>query len=136
MMSLSRMLLVAPMLMLSGASYAADKITLICSGTRSIFGDFGGSMNPVNTSLVIDLDKGVVSGLYGCSDPSCSFAITEVTETLIKFKTEDDTMKMHWGEVNRITGDLSVIDSDVYSATTYSGTCKPANALLLGGGRE
>ena len=96
----------------------------------STFGKFGGSENPVNTSLVIDLDKGVVSGLYGCSDPSCSFAITEVTETLIKFKTEDNTVTMHWGKVNRITGDLSVTDSNEYSATMYSGTCRPANALF------
>jgi hypothetical protein len=90
----------ATALLLSGVSLAADKITLTCSGTMSTFGKFGGSENPVNTSLVIDLDKGVVSGLYGCSDPSCSFAITEVTETLIKFKTEDNTVKMHWGKVN------------------------------------
>jgi hypothetical protein len=122
-------------LLLSGTSYAADKIVLTCSGTESIFHNGRNDDDlATNTSLVIDLDKGVVSGLYGCSDPSCSFTITEVTETIIKFKAEDEgggEVKMHHGEVNRITGELDVIQYiNEDASATYSGTCKPASAFF------
>ena len=69
----------APLTGVSG--YAADKITLTCSGTMWVKGltEEGQAPNP---SFVIDLDEGIVTSSLG------EFAITELTPSRISFKAK------------------------------------------------
>jgi len=81
-----------------------------------------------NTSLVIDLDRGIVTGGIG------DFSITKVKETQIEFKdkanSENDQVGMQ-GRMDRITGFISVTISDGYERLTmYDLICKPANPLF------
>ena len=107
---------------LAGVSYADEKITFTCSGTMSIRPN--AAKSAVNTSLVIDLDNGVVTGDIGwCGSPCSFFSITQVTETRIEFEAQNEQ-----GIMDRTTGSLSVTDEvDGYERwTMYDATCKPA----------
>jgi hypothetical protein len=119
--------------LLTGGAYAADEITLACSGNW-LAGPTGASFSgkdrmPVSTSLVIDLDKKTITdtGGIGCQNPSCP--ITEVTDTYIRFKD----LETWQGGIDRVTGALTVygsIDRGGPAWTIYDLTCKPAKTLF------
>jgi hypothetical protein len=67
---------------LVGAGYAADKVVLVCSGTHSIAGTLGKTPMSGDMTLVVDLDRRVVTNSWvGFQESS----ITEVTESTIHF---------------------------------------------------
>ena len=109
---------------LTGVSdYAADKITLTCSGTMWVKGltEEGQAPNP---SFVIDLDEGIVTSSLG------EFAITELTPSRISFKAKHG--KTAWsGGVDRFSGDAIVtVQRNNEIVTDYKLTCKGANPLF------
>jgi hypothetical protein len=116
----------ATAILLTGAAgYAAEKVAFTCSGTlRVLPEDEKGSS--LNTSLVVDLDKGVVTGEVGWCHFPCSFSIAHVSETEIEFKGQSEQ-----GRMDRITGSLFVTESlEDRSWTGYEATCKPTKPLF------
>ena len=76
--------------------YAADKITLNCSGTVWVKGVTREGQAP-NPSFVIDLDDGIVTSSLG------EFAITELTPSRISFKAKHGDTAWYGG-VDRFSG--------------------------------
>jgi hypothetical protein len=68
---------VTALALLTGVSYAADKITLTCSGTVWVKGFTKEGQAP-NPSFVIDLDEGIVTSSLG------EFSIIELTPSRIR----------------------------------------------------
>ena len=117
-------------LLLTGASYAADKITLTCSGTIKttdfIHGESGGS--PVSTSIVVDLDQGTVATANDV------YSITKVTENHIDFHGKSTTGGEAYGRIDRVSGTTgwSIRDSAGTKSlwTLFDLNCKPAKPLF------
>jgi hypothetical protein len=110
----------------TGVSYAADKITLTCSGMQ-----WDGRV-PIKKeavppqSVIIDLDKGIVTMPLGDSD------LSEITENYVMFAGVSDDRKRSWkGRIDRISGSGYVtmsFGSEFSSNTQLS--CKPAKPLF------
>ena len=136
-------------LLKTGVSYAADKVTLSCSGTaNNVFWSLKGEHNeqnyPYHDSLTIDPDGRVA--IWG----SDAYPITEIEGNLITFKGEVEDGRegappvvppVTWnhytiGVMDRITGDLSLSQDDKsnnlgpYRKTTFTLHCKPAKPLF------
>jgi hypothetical protein len=118
-------LLVALSTLLTGPSYAADKITLTCSGMQ-----WDGRL-PIKKetvppqSVIIDLVKGIVMMPLGDSD------LSEITEDYVMFAGVSDDRKRSWkGRIDRISGSGYVTTSfgSEFSSNTLS--CKPAKPLF------
>ena len=93
--------LVTVLTLLTGLSYAADKIALTCSGTMVS----AGAKEPApNQSLVIDLDRGIVKfGSIG------ELAIVKRTETSVYFNGNSEDGQTVWqGDIDRFSG-LAVV---------------------------
>jgi hypothetical protein len=69
----------AAVIAVAGTSYAAEKITLVCSGTATVFSS-GSTSGEGPDSFVIDLDRRTVS--WG----SDSYPIVGITTNSIEFK--------------------------------------------------
>jgi hypothetical protein len=117
-------------LCMSGFSYAGEKIAFHCEGTMDYPGTDVRGERAVS-SVVVDLDKGVVTGdnigIYG------SLPITEVTETHIKLYKAVPYTDGVSGFMDRFTGALSVTyygDKSKPPAILYAFTCKPAKPLF------
>jgi hypothetical protein len=111
---------------LSGVSYATDKITLTCSGMQWD-GSFPIKKETVPPqSVIIDLDKGIVTMPLGDSD------LSEITENYMTFAGVSDDRKRSWkGRIDRISGAGYVtitFGSEVSSNIQLS--CKPAKPLF------
>jgi hypothetical protein len=90
-----------------GGSFAAEKITLACSGMNKTFlRDHFTPGFPVSFSVVIDLDQATVTTMYGV------FPITNGTENRILFAGEGDD-----GVAVSLDDDLGL-------------SCKPAKPLF------
>ena len=84
---------------LSGVSYAAEKINLACSGmNRSFVKDHFTPGFPTNLSFVVDLDQATVTTMYGV------FPITGSTENHIVFAGEGDHGVAVRRGIDRISG--------------------------------
>jgi hypothetical protein len=105
---------------LTGVSgYAADKITLTCSGTMWVKGLTNERQAP-NPSFVIDLDEGIVTSSLG------EFAITELTPGRISFKAKHGQTAWYGG-VDRFSGGAIVtVQHNNEIVTDYKLTCKPS----------
>ena len=111
---------------LSGVSYAADKITLTCSGLLWD-GRFPIKKETVPPqSVTIDPDKGIVTMPLGDSD------LSEITENYVMFAGVSDDRKRSWrGRIDRISGSGYVtmsFGSEFSSNIQLS--CKPAKPLF------
>ena len=94
---LGPMSLVTALTLLGGVSYAADKIALTCSGTMVS----AGIKEPApNQSLVVDLDRGIVTiGSIG------QLSIVKRTENSVSFKGSSEDGQTVWqGDVDRFSG--------------------------------
>ena len=135
-------------LLKTGVSYAADKVTLSCSGTaNNVFWSLKGEHNeqnyPYHDSLTIDPDGRVA--IWG----SNAYPITEIEGNHFAFKGEVEDRREggpavtpaiwnHYtiGVMDRITGDLSLSQDDkcdkfgLYHKTTFNLHCKPAKPLF------
>jgi hypothetical protein len=110
----------------AGVSYAADKITLTCSGMQ------WDKSFPIKKeivppqSVIIDLDKGIVTMPLGESD------LSEITENYMTFAGVSDDRKRSWkGRIDRISGAGYVtitFGSEISSNIQLS--CKPAKPLF------
>ena len=121
-------------LLITGASYAADKIVLVCSGTSSIAGTL--VKNPMTDpmTLIIDLDRRIVTNSWVGFQES---AITEVTESEINFQGAKPEFGTWKGAIDRYSGSAwlslhSVLrDQNNFQLTqVYNLTCKPAQPLF------
>ena len=72
-------LLTTALILIGGVSYAADKITLACSGTRLESPD----ESPVSLAFIIDQDQGIVTPLTADNIPGPPASISENTERRI-----------------------------------------------------
>jgi hypothetical protein len=103
--------------------YAADKITLNCSGTVSVKGVTREGQAP-NPSFVIDLDDGIITSSLG------EFAITELTPSRISFKAKHGDTAWY-GAVDRFSGDAIVtVQRSNEVVTDYKLGCKGAQPLF------
>ena len=84
---------------LSVDSYATDKLTLTCSGMQWD-GSFPIKKETVPPqSVIIDLDKGIVTMPLGDSD------LSEITENYMTFAGVSDDRKRSWkGRIDRVSG--------------------------------
>jgi hypothetical protein len=106
----------------TGVSYAADKIILLCSGT--VYPKEGTSWHPGNESLVIDLDRQIVSESLTV-DFLGELPISVSEDTMYLEGTSLLDYHVH-GSINRVTGETLIYTSD----EEYRGTCKPAEPLF------
>ena len=105
------------------SGYAADNITLTCSGTMWVKGLTKEGQAP-NPSFVIDLDEGIVTSSLG------EFAITELTPSRISFKAKHGETAWYGG-VDRFSGNAIVtVQRNDEIVTDYKLTCKEANPLF------
>jgi hypothetical protein len=117
----------ATTLLLTGISYAADKITLACSGmSKSFLRDHYTPGFPVSISVVVDLDQATVTTMYGV------FPITNGTENRILFAGEGDRGVAVRGSIDRISGTtgMSIHHTGVSIDDLLDLTCKPAKPLF------
>ena len=93
--------LVTVLTLLSGVSYAADKIALTCSGTMVS----AGIKKPApNQSLVVDLDRGIVT-----IESIGELSIVTRTESSVSFKGRSEDGQTAWqGDIDRFSG-LAVV---------------------------
>ena len=88
------------LILLTGLSYAADKIALVCSGT--LWAKGAGEGPPPTQSVVIDLDRGVVTSSLG------DFSIINITENQIRFRGATTNGDTSAGNVDRYSGLVAV----------------------------
>jgi hypothetical protein len=99
---------------LTGVSYAADKITLTCSDGEDDY------------SLSLDLDKKLAS-FDMHSDLAVDIPIVRVTDTSIWFQKQPLSDIYSEGTLNRVTGSLHLFHRSLGQATNFHFQCKPAN---------
>jgi hypothetical protein len=84
---------------LIGVSFAAEKITLACSGMNKTFARDNFTPGfPTSISVVVDLDQATVTTMYGV------FPITNSTENRTLFAGEGDRGAAVRGSIDRISG--------------------------------
>ena len=107
----------------AGVAFAADKISLSCSGTLASKESSFESMPISNQSLVIDFAQGTVKGSMG------NFSIIKVSDNSVAFKANDPTIS---GYVDRVTGSASVVawKDQTHVLYHYQLTCRPAQPLF------
>ena len=99
-----------------GASYAADKITLICSNGEGA-DDY---------SLSIDLDRKLASFHMSDLPDADGIPVTRVTENYIWFQNKALSGTYSQGKLDRITGSLHFFYRRLNNAKDYYLRCKPA----------
>jgi hypothetical protein len=113
-------------LLLSGASFAADPITLICNGSASDRHNDAWTWKVINQSVVIDLDKKIISAWGVLNDMGQPLSITDQSEDSISFKGNGLLSGQVDGDLNRVTGEAWFMTPTDY----YRVTCKPAKPLF------
>ena len=113
------MALATALSLLTGVSYAAEKITLICSDGEGA-DDY---------SLSIDLDRKLASFHTSNLPDADDIPVTRVTENYIWFqnKTLSD---IYSGKLDRLTGSLHFFYRHLKLAKNYYLQCKPAKPLF------
>jgi hypothetical protein len=107
------------MILFAGASYATDKITLICSNGKE--DDY---------SLSIDLDRKLASFHMSDLPDADDIPITRVTDNYIWFQNKALSDIYSQGQLDRITGSLHVFHRHLNDAKNYYLRCKPEKPLL------
>src|SRR5262245_34874157 len=110
-----------------GVAYAADKITLTCSGTmRVVRGEQSSSSTPIGASLAVDLDEGLVTTKIGTT--SLTFTLTGLTENVVVFRGESER-GAGLGRIDRVSGMTSlIIKKERELDQVFELTCKPAKS--------
>ena len=103
----------------TGASYATDKITLICSNGKE--DDY---------SLSIDLDRKLASFHMSDLPDADDIPITRVTDNYIWFQNKALSDIYSQGKLDRITGSLHFFHRHLKDAKDYYLQCKPAKPLF------
>ena len=110
--------------LLTGLSYAADKIALTCSGTMVASGT---KETAPSQSLLIDLDRGIVTiGSIG------KLSITKRTENSVSFEGKTEDGQTVWrGDVDRFSG-LAVVSvwRNKKVLVNYNLTCRRPEPLF------
>jgi hypothetical protein len=106
--------------LLAGASYAADKITLICSDAKG----------KDDYSLSIDLDRKLASFHMSDLPDANDIPVTRVTENYIWFQNKASSGVYSQGKLDRLTGSLHFFHRRLNNAKDYYLTCKPAKPLF------
>ena len=107
------------MMLFAGASYAADKITLICSDGEG----------KDDYSLSIDLDRKLASFHMSDLPDADGIPVTQITDNYIWFQNKALSDIYSQGKLDRITGSLHLVHRDHHYAKNYYLRCKPANPL-------
>ena len=107
-------------LMLAGASYAADKIGLICSDAKG----------KDDYSLSIDLDQKLASFHMSELPDVDGIPVTRVTENYIWFQNKALSGIYSQGKLDRITGSLHFFHRHLNNAKDLYLTCKPAKQFF------
>jgi hypothetical protein len=103
------------LMLFAGASYATDKITLICS-----------KWEEDDYSLSIDLDRKLASFHMSDLPDADDIPITRVTDNYIWFQNQALSDNYSQGKLDRITGSLHVFRRHLTDAKDYYLRCKPA----------
>ena len=111
--------LAAALTLLGGVSYAANKITLICS-------DGGGNDD---YSLSVDLDRNLASFHMSGLPDADDIPVTRVTDNYIWFQNKASSGTYSQGKLDRLTGSLHVVHRHLNQAKDYYLRCKPAKPL-------
>jgi len=98
------------------ASFAADKITLICSDAKG----------KDDYSLSIDLDRKLASFHMSDLPDANDIPVTRVTENYIYFQTKASSGIYSQGKLDRLTGSLHFFHRRLNNAKDYYLVCKPA----------
>jgi hypothetical protein len=106
-------------LLLSGASYAADKIVLICSDGEG----------KDDYSLSIDLDRKLASFHMSDLPDADGIPVTRVTDNYIWFQNKAVSDIYSQGKLDRIAGSLHFFYRQHTDAKDYYLRCKPAKPL-------
>ena len=107
---------------LAALSYAADKITLDCSGTTTVVDQ----TEPSVGSIQIDMDNRIVLINPG----EHSVPITKITEQSITFSGNSSGFLVN-GSVDRISGAMSMgVSGDTGLLWNYNLMCKPAKPIF------
>jgi hypothetical protein len=111
---------------LTGVSYAADKITLACSGTSWTKGNNIHMQAAPSQSFVMDPDRGIVtSPLFG------KLSILKSTEDVISFKGVAENGDIIVGRFDRYSGFATVRTwHNKELVLNYDLNCKRANPLF------
>jgi hypothetical protein len=107
------------MMLFAGASYAADKITLICSDGEG----------KDDYSLSIDLDRKLASFHMSDLPDADGIPVTQITDNYIWFQNKALSDIYSQGKLDRITGSLHLVHRHHHYAKNYYLRCKPANPL-------
>lgn len=109
-------------------AHGAEKISLSCSGTFASKETRFKNTPSLNQSLVIDFDRGIVTGSLG------DYTIFKVSETSVAFRAESDDpqIKTIVGGVDRVSGAASVTAwlDDSQIRYVYQLDCKRTNPLF------
>jgi hypothetical protein len=117
----------------SGASYAADKLALTCSGSVSRNDKIPLRDDDGTYSFVVDLDRNVVGFGYSISTGAGdNIPITKVTDNYIQFGNQALSNPYWEGELDRYTGSLHLFHRSRLGGDTenYYLDCKPAKPLF------
>ena len=106
----------ATTLVFAGASYAADKITLICADGEG----------KDDYSLSIDLDRKLASFHMSDLPDADGIPVTRVTENYVWFQNKALSGIYSQGKLDRITGSLHFFHRHLNNAKDLYLTCKPA----------
>jgi hypothetical protein len=106
-------------LLLSGASYAANKIVLTCSDGEG----------KDDYSLSIDLDRKLASFHMSELPDADDIPVTRVTDTYIWFQNKALSEIYSQGKLDRITGSFHFFHRHHNDAKDYYLRCKPAKPL-------
>src|SRR5262245_27319771 len=105
---------------LTVASYAADKIALICSDAKG----------KDDYSLSIDLGRKLASFHMSDLPDVDGIPVTRVTENYIWFQNKAASGIYSQGKLDRLTGSLHFFHRRLYNARDYYLSCKPAKPLF------
>jgi hypothetical protein len=109
----------ATTLMFTGASHAADKITLICSDGEG----------QDDYSLSVDLDRKLASFHVSDLPDADDIPVTRVTDNYIWFQNKTLSNIYSQGKLDRLTGSLHFFHRHLNYAKDYYLQCKPAKPL-------
>jgi hypothetical protein len=105
--------------MLTGASYGADKVTLICSDAEG----------QDDYSLSVDLDRKLASFHMSALSDANDIPVTRVTDNYIWFQNKALSGSYSQGKLDRLTGSLHFFYRHLDHAKHFYLRCKPAKPL-------
>jgi hypothetical protein len=130
-------------LLLTRASYAADKIVLVGSGTATYYWKGVSTDRAGPDGLVIDLDRGIVT--WG----DVAIPIVKTSGNFIEFESKEKTEALdshtYWGTMDRVTGVVGISERWIRESSepddpemkfpvteeiSYNLTCKRTNPVF------